>query len=150
MLEACLLFARVAIGTFFAISGFHKLFHPARHKSLVATLESLKIPFVSFNEWFVPAVEFSAGMALVVGLFYPFPSLGLIAICVVACGTDGPNRIREWQPINRADIIADILYLQETWYLIILGLLLSNGIDRFSIDHAIGLNLIGEIWTFSH
>ena len=36
--EAALTLNRVAIGTFFAISGYHKLFNASRHAVLVGTL----------------------------------------------------------------------------------------------------------------
>lgn len=115
-------------GLFFLISGYHKLFHPARHKALVETLRANGIPLLSFNSWFVPLVEFGAGSCLFLALFLPFlaplvalASLGLIAICVVACATDGRKRIEEWKPIDKADVLDDWLYLPETLYLVFLA-----------------------------
>ena len=81
-------------------------------------------------------------MAVVAGFLFPLPMLGLLVICLVASCTDGPQRIREWYPLNKADVVADVLYLQETWYLITLLLLLANGPDRYSLDNAIGLNIL--------
>ena len=76
--------ARVATGSFFALSGFHKLFNRARHCTLVNTLTDCGVPCVSAMQWFVPSVELSAGLGLAVGFLTPFAALGLIAICVVA------------------------------------------------------------------
>ena len=37
--DAALTLNRVALGAFFAISGYHKLFTPTRHATLVRTLQ---------------------------------------------------------------------------------------------------------------
>ena len=55
--------ARVATGLFFALSGFHKLFNRARHRTLVNTLKDCGVPCVPAMQWFVPGVELSAGLS---------------------------------------------------------------------------------------
>jgi uncharacterized membrane protein YphA (DoxX/SURF4 family) len=35
-------------------------------------------PAITFNQWFVPAVEFSAGTVVAVGLMAPLAALGLL------------------------------------------------------------------------
>ena len=52
---------RIAVGVFFMLSGYHKLFNAQRHVSLVEELKELGIPAVGFNQWWVPAVEFKLG-----------------------------------------------------------------------------------------
>ena len=54
---------RIAVGLFFMISGYHKLFNAQRHRILVDELKGLGIPAVGFNQWWVPSVEFAAGGA---------------------------------------------------------------------------------------
>lgn len=109
-------------GTFFLISGVHKLVVKERHASLRHTLEEDHIPFVGFNEWWVPAWEVIAGLGLVVagGLVADFFALVLVCICLVATCTDGLKRIKEWHPLNVFDFLDDVLYLPEVLLLVIL------------------------------
>jgi uncharacterized membrane protein YphA (DoxX/SURF4 family) len=103
--------ARIATGSFFALSGFHKLFNSARHRTLVNTLKACGVPCVPAMQWFVPSIELTAGLGLAFGFLTPLAALGLIAICVVATCTDGLKRIRSWQPLDKADAVDDLLYL---------------------------------------
>ena len=52
---------RIAIGAFFMLSGFHKLFNAERHRSIVDQLKALGVPAIGFNQWWVPLVEFTGG-----------------------------------------------------------------------------------------
>jgi hypothetical protein len=52
---------RIAVGAFFMLSGYHKLFNAPRHRSFVDELKALGVPAVGFNQWWVPTVEFTAG-----------------------------------------------------------------------------------------
>jgi putative oxidoreductase len=124
---------RVALGVFFAISGYHKLFNKSRHASLVATLKACDVPCLSFNQWFVPSVEFLGGLALISGILAPFASLGLICVCAVACLTDGRKRIASYAPIDRADYVDDVLYLPEFLYIIGLLLVILLGPGPFTL-----------------
>ena len=132
--EIALTTVRVATGTFFAISGAHKLFHKARHETLRDTLVADGVPFIRFNEWFVPAVEFLGGLAVVIGLLTPLAAFGLLAICCVACAVDGIKKICAWNPLNRADWLDDLLYLPETIYALFLSVLVAGGAGRYSVD----------------
>src|SRR5262249_6016895 len=58
---------RVALGTFFAISGYLKLFNASRHETLARTLRDDGVRAVPIMQWVVPGVELSGGCALVVG-----------------------------------------------------------------------------------
>lgn len=122
----------VYAGLFFAISGYHKLFNSARHRSLVDTLKADNIPLIGINQWFVPFVEFSGGIALVVHL-HPvltgLAALGLFILCAVATITDGIKRIASYQPIDKADWIDDLLYLPETMLLLMLALSIAANLE---------------------
>lgn len=133
---------RFAVGSFFAISGFHKLFNAPRHATLCATLKSCGVPCIGFFQWFVPGVEFLAGMAVATGFLTPLAALGLICICLIAILTDGLKRIPAWKPIDRADYADDVLYLPEVLYLVMLAVVVATGAGPFSLD-AIGLQLLG-------
>lgn len=126
---------RAATGTFFVLSGFHKLTNKARHAGLVSTLTTDGIPAVRFMQWFVPAVEFSAGLGVTFGALTSIAAAGLFVICTVATLTDGLKRIPAWKPIDRADYADDVLYLPEVIYAAVLALIVAHGGDVLSLDH---------------
>jgi uncharacterized membrane protein YphA (DoxX/SURF4 family) len=47
---------RIALGAFFTISGFHKLFNRQRHAVFVRELVTDRVPRLGFNQWFVPSI----------------------------------------------------------------------------------------------
>lgn len=116
---------RLALGTFFSISGYHKLFNARRHATIAETMRTLHIPCPRFNSWFVPSIEFAGGLALLSGILAPLAAIGLLIICLVAVCTDGLGRIPAFQPIDKADYLDDLLYLPEVLY--VLGLLIVIG-----------------------
>lgn len=118
--DVALFINRVAVGTFFAFSGWHKIVVPSRHATLVQTLKDNRIPFLKWNEWFVPMVELVAGVCLALGALAVVMAALLGAICLVAACTDGLKRVRDWKPIDLADCVDDVLYLPE----VLLGLML--------------------------
>ena len=128
---------RVAVGTFFMYSGYHKLFNAERHRVFADELRSLHVHAVGINQWWVPLVEFSAGGAVVVGLVAPLAALGLLVVILVANATTGRERIKAYKPIDRADRIDDWLYLPETLYAVMLILVISAGAGPYSLDAAI-------------
>src|SRR5580700_9962383 len=72
---------RIAVGAFFMLSGFHKLFNADRHRTVVDELKALGVPAVGFNQRWVPLVEFSAGSTVLIGLLAPLAALGLLGAC---------------------------------------------------------------------
>jgi putative oxidoreductase len=128
---------RIAVGTFFMLSGYHKVFNAQRHREFIDELKTLGIPAVGINQWWVPAVEFSAGGAVVIGFLTPLAALGLLAIILVAMATSGRQRVKLYAPIDRADRIDNWLYLPETLYVVMLILIISSGAGPYSLDAAI-------------
>ncbi len=114
---------RIAVGTFFMLSGYHKLFNAERHRALADELKALGIHAVGFNQWWVPTIEFAGGAAVVIGLLAPLAALGLLVVTLVAIATTGPQRINLSRPIDRADRIDDWLYVPETLYVFMLVLI---------------------------
>src|ERR1700683_1523378 len=104
---------RIAVGAFFMLSGYHKLFNPDRHRSFIDELKGLGVPAVGFNQWWVPLVEFTAGGGVLIGLLAPLAALGLLVIIIVAMATSGRQRIKLNKPIDESDRIDDWLYLPE-------------------------------------
>jgi uncharacterized membrane protein YphA (DoxX/SURF4 family) len=125
---------RVAVGVFFMLSGYHKIFNPQRHRTLKDELKELGVPALGFNQWWVPAVEFAAGGAVSIGLLAPIAALGLLVVMLVAIITSGPARIRVYKPIDQADRIDDWLYLPEILYAFMLIMVLSAGAGPYSVD----------------
>jgi uncharacterized membrane protein YphA (DoxX/SURF4 family) len=134
---------RIAVGLFFMLSGYHKLFNPERHRALVEELKELRVPALGFNQWWVPIVEFTAGGAVVIGLLAPLAAFGLLVIILVAIATSGPLRIKVYKPVDEADRIDDWLYLPETLYAFMLIMVISVGAGPYSLD-AVILSLIDE------
>lgn len=118
---------QLALGSFFSISGFHKLFVKARHLAILETMKSLRIPLPTFNARFVPTIELAGGLALISGLLAPLAAVGLFIICLVAVCTDGLGRVVSYAPIDKADYLDDLLYLPEVLYLLGLAIIIFSG-----------------------
>ena len=136
--SAALLTNRIALGLFFAISGFHKLFNRERHAQLVATLKSSHIPLIAINEWWVPLAEFAGGLALLTGILAPLAALALAIECMVAVFTDGWKRIASYRPIDRADWLDDLLYQPEMLAIVALLIVVTLGPGPFTLVDLIG------------
>ena len=132
--EIALLINRIALGAFFTISGFHKLFNRQRHEVFVRELVSDRVPRIGFNQWFVPSIEFFGGLALLSGILAPLAALGLLVICLVAVHTSGKRRIISSMPIDRADYLDDALYLPEVLYLVMLVVVVLAGPGPLRLD----------------
>jgi uncharacterized membrane protein YphA (DoxX/SURF4 family) len=125
---------RIALGAFFMLSGYHKLFNAERHRSVADELKALGVPAVRFNQWWVPLVEFTAGASVLVGLLAPLAALGLLVIILVAVATSGRLRINLYKPLDESDRIDDWLYLPETLYAFMLIMVISTGAGPYSLD----------------
>lgn len=141
--EAALTLNRVALGTFFAISGYHKLFNASRHTVLVRTIEEDGVHGIALMQWVLPAGEFLGGSALVAGLLSVLAALALFVICSGAVLLDALKRIRAWQPIDRADWLGDLLYVPESLYCIGLAVVILAGPGPWSVDAKIAAFLAG-------
>ncbi len=136
---------RMAVGAFFALSGYHKLFNAEHHRVFTDELKALGVPAVNFNQWWVPFVELAGGGTVFVGLLAPLAALGLLVILIVAIATSGRQRINLYKPIDRADRIDDWLYLPETLYAFMLILVLSGGAGPYSVDALILNSIHGHV-----
>jgi putative oxidoreductase len=132
--NAALTLNRVALGAFFAISGYHKLFNHSRHATLTGTLQSDGVHALPIMQWLLPAAEFSGGCALIMGLLSVLAAFGLFVICVGAFALDSVKRIRAWQPLDRADWLGDVLYTPEALYSIGLTVVMLAGPGPWSLD----------------
>jgi uncharacterized membrane protein YphA (DoxX/SURF4 family) len=134
---------RIAVGAFFMLSGYHKLFNAERHRAFADELKGLGVHAVGFNQWWVPSVEFAAGGGVLIGLLAPLAALGLLVVIFVAVATSGRQRIKLYKPIDEADRIDDWLYLPETLYAFMLIIVISAGAGPYSFD-ALILSLMNK------
>src|SRR5580692_6291424 len=141
--NAALTVNRVALGTFFVISGYHKLFNASRHAALTRTLQDDGVHDLPVMRWLLPSAEFAGGWALILGLFSVLAALGLFVICFGAIALDAVKRIRAWQPLDRADWLGDLLYIPEALYCIGLTVVMLSGPGPWSLDARISALLAG-------
>jgi putative oxidoreductase len=139
--SAALALNRVAVGTFFAMGGYQKLFNPSGHATLVRTLQDDGVHAVPIMQWLVPGVELSAGCALIVGLLSALAALGLFVICLSALLLDGTKRVAAWQPVGFAEWFDDVLYLPEAPYCVALAVVTLAGPGPWSLDALIAARL---------
>ena len=132
--NAALALNRVALGVFFAIGGYHKLFNASRHATLTHTLQDDGVHAVPIMQWLLPSTEFGGGCALILGLLSVLAAFGLFVICVGALAFDAVKRISAWGPIDRADWLGDLLYLPESLYCIGLTVVMLAGPGPWSLD----------------
>ena len=133
--EFSILFARVSLGVFFAISGGNKLFVASRTRQMYETLAGAGIPFPHFMTYFVSSVEFISGCLLVIGLLSTVCCAALIIQMIVAIATVQLATISK--QLSFLDWLDDFLYLPETMYIIILTWLICSGPGRVSVDYRI-------------
>ena len=76
LLAIALFINRIALGAFFTVSGFHKLFNRQRHAVFVRELVTDRVPRLDFNQWFAPSIEFFGGLALLTGMLALLAALG--------------------------------------------------------------------------
>jgi putative oxidoreductase len=141
--NAALTLNRVALGVFFAISGYHKLFNASRHATLTATLQQDGVRDVPIMRWLLPSAEFSGGFALIMGFLSVLAAFGLFLVCAGAVSLDAVKRIRAWQPLDRADWLGDLLYTPEALYCIGLTVVMLSGPGPWSLDARISALLAG-------
>jgi uncharacterized membrane protein YphA (DoxX/SURF4 family) len=141
--NAALTLNRIALGTFFAISGYHKLFKASRHATLTRTLQDDGVHAVPIMQWLLPSAEFSGGFALIIGVLTVLAAFGLFVICVGAIAFDAVKRIRAWQPLDRADWLGDLLYIPESLYSVGLAVVMLAGPGPWSLDAIIAARLAG-------
>jgi uncharacterized membrane protein YphA (DoxX/SURF4 family) len=130
---------RFALGSFFVLSGIHKLRNKERHKTFVETLKALGIPRIGILQWFVPGVEFFSGLGVAFGFLTPLAALGLLVICSVALLTSSPTVVASYKPIDPVDRIDDWLYQPEMMYALMLLYFITAGAGPVSVDQLLKL-----------
>lgn len=125
---------RLALGVFFTISGYHKLFNRKRHATIARTMRHDHVFAPGVNEWLIPVAELLGGLGLTVGLLSTLAALGLLVVCVGATWFDGLARIPAMRPIDLADRLCCVLYLPEVLYAVMLFVVVMTGGGPYSLD----------------
>src|SRR6266550_6187150 len=118
---------RIAVGAFFCVTGGFKLIKPSWRVGLAKTLRDAHVPFVKFNTWWVPSVEFAAGGACIIGLLAPLAAAGLLTIMLVALYSDGGRKVHDLDPESPLETADDWLYIPETLYALMLISIICAG-----------------------
>jgi putative oxidoreductase len=126
---------RVAVGGFFASSGWHKLFNPHRKQMVGKVMVEDGIPFPSFCAVFVPVVELLAGLGVMLGALTTLAALGLLVVSLVATCTDALWRLPDRHPLDPVDWFAKAIYLPEVLLVLILLAIWMGGPGAYSLDH---------------
>lgn len=135
--DLALLTERLALGAFFTISGFHKTFNQDRRESLRDTFSKDGVTSPLFM-YLIPGGELLGGLGLLVGFLTLPAAMGLALICGGASLLDGSKRICAFgHPIDRADFFADVLYLPEVLYALIMVTIMLTGPGMYSLDHVV-------------
>lgn len=126
---------RVALGTMFGISGFHKFFNIGnRRNSLIGALQHGNIPFARFMCWPVATTEMLAGLAVVIGLATAFAASALFTISFVAFMTVERYEIAKMNPINRFDWISSFFWVPAVLFCIQAATVVLMGPNPYSLD----------------
>lgn len=142
-IESVQLGQRLLLGSFFVVSGAHKLLVPEVHRRVVALFRAVGVesPLV---DWGVPAGEFLGGAALVLGLLTPVAALGLMAILAGAIYLDVWRAdVVAKNPRDPSDWAAKFLYCSEVQMMWVLASVLLLGSGPWSADHVVALWLAG-------
>lgn len=129
-----ILVARVSLGLFFTVSGYNKLFVPAKHEDLIHLMTEIGLPFPEFMALFLACVEFFGGLLLMAGLFSTFAAIALTIAMIVAIVTVEIETVIP-KGIGFFDWMSWFLYLPQVMYVILFVWLMTSGPGRFSIDH---------------
>jgi len=133
---------RISLGSTFAMTGYGKLTHLER---TIAFFRELSIPLPEVQAPFIGALELAGGVAIVLGLFTRLVSLPLAGTMLVAIAT------ALWPDVSSP---MDLVTLDETLYLLLLGSLVVSGPGRLSLDHWLArrvpaLQALARQWTAS-
>ncbi|WP_434777234.1 DoxX family protein [Neisseria sp. Ec49-e6-T10] len=123
---------RFCIGSFFAASGYNKLFTFKGNEVMAATIHEAGIPFPDIMWQLVASVECFGGLLLMIGFLARINALAFLSISLVALLTVGIHQI----PIN-SDFItwySWLFYLPEPLYVLILMPILVLGAGWLSVD----------------
>lgn len=131
--DVVLLVLRIGVGSFFVISGFHKLFNATPREALRETFATDGVKFAPMM-FIIPTAEFLGGLGVAFGALTIFAAAGLSVLCLGATRLDGLKRISAMKPLDALDRVGDVLYLPEILYVLCLLAVISFGPGAYSLD----------------
>ncbi len=126
--------ARISLGMFFAVSGYHKLFDVAKHEDLIHLMTEIGMPYPEFMALFLACVEFFGGLLLIIGFFSTFCAIALTIAMIVAIVTVEIDQVIP-KGIGFLDWMSWFLYLPQVMYVILFVWLMTTGPGRLSLDY---------------
>lgn len=124
--------SRIAIGIFFFITGFNKLFTPAFQDSMLNTITNIGFPYPQFTANFAAFGEVSLGLLLALGLYTRFAGTGLSLILFVALFTHDLYTLPTG--LDPFTWYTYFLFLPQILYILFMFMAIEKGGGRFSID----------------
>ncbi|MCZ6514614.1 MAG: DoxX family protein [Acidobacteria bacterium] len=119
---------RISLGVVFLSTGAMKFLVPMLWNAWSGQLTQAKIPFYSFNLWFVPIIEIIIGLLLIAGLGSRFAALAVIAMMVVATYVHAVVEDPSLFPLQPSAPVIPILVL------LLSGYVLWHGGGAWSLD----------------
>lgn len=137
--------ARVALGLFFAASGWNKTTTPDGRQAMVETIRSIGAPVPELTASVVAGCELAFGLLLAVGLGTRLAATVLTAIVSVALVTVALHQLAPGDPVTW---YSNLLYLPETLYLLAMLVFVGLGggpigLDRLALARLDGVALEG-------
>jgi putative oxidoreductase len=131
-----LLFLRIAIGGYFAVSGWGKIHHLDK---VTAFFTELKIPMPHAQAILVSCVELFGGLALMLGLFARLAAIPMSATMVVAILTSrlpdlGKDAVAPGATPTFSDKLQSFLSMDELVFLAIFVVFIAFGPGALSLD----------------
>ena len=128
---APLLLSRIAIGVFFALTGWGKISSTQGIQKMQETMREAGVPFPDFNGIFVSWVEFIFGVLLAIGLLTPLACLMLLAVMVVATLT---VKVKGIEADSASDWLTEFLSTTDVLYVLLLLWIFFTGPGPLSLD----------------
>jgi len=130
-----ILIVRIALGVFFIISGFFKVFDSKQHTLLLTTLKHASIPLPEFTAYLVPIIELLAGCCILIGLLTSVAAFIMFILMIVALITD---RMASLAIHGGIQTLENFLYLPEVLYALMFLWLFFSGPGKVSVDFSYG------------
>lgn len=111
------------VGSFFALSGFHKLFNADKHEQMVRAQVHAKVPFPRHMAWVVSGIEFLGGLALIFHFGVGIAAAALFGVMLVAWSSEVKGRLAKGAPYAGWPILgkcAAVYCMAESIYLVAL------------------------------
>lgn len=122
-LGAGLNYFQMFVGSFFALSGFHKLLNREKHEQMVRAQVHAHVPFPRPMAWVVSGIEFFGGAALIANFGVGVAAAMLFGVMLVAWSSEVRGRLAKGAPYAGWPVLgkcAAVYCMAESIYLVAL------------------------------